>query len=319
MSAALGSPDDRERAVERYAEFLVLDRGLSRRTVDAYRSDISAYHEFATRAGKAFARRATVRAYLTDLGDRGLKPRTVARKLTALRGFFSFLEGEGVPNPTEAIEPPRKRRRLPTVLTLDEVERVLDAVGGDEAFPLRDRAMLEFLYGTGVRVSELIAVQIDEVDWRERVVRLVPVRRRVEGRTTGPRDETIGPKGRKVRVVPVGRRAIDAAREYVENERSSLAGASSGGALFLNFRGRPLSRMGAWKIVQRYVRRAEISKPVTPHTFRHTFATHLLDRGADLRVVQELLGHADITTTQVYTHIDPPYLRAEHRRYHPRA
>lgn len=319
MITALHDRDDQERAIERYTEFLVLDRGLSPRTVEAYRSDIDAYRQFVIREKAGFARRTTVRAYLTELGDRGLKPRTVARKLTALRGFFSFLEAEGVPNPTEAIDPPRKRRRLPTVLTLDEVERVLDAVGADEPFPRRDRAMLEFLYGTGVRVSELIAIQLDEVDWRERVVRLVPIRRRVEGRKRGTRHETIGPKGRKARVVPIGRQALEATRRYVDEERGSIAGTSSEGALFLNFRGRPLSRMGAWKIVQRYVGRAKISKPVTPHTFRHTFATHLLDRGADLRVVQELLGHADITTTQVYTHIDSPYLRAEHRRYHPRA
>ena len=310
---------ERTRAIVRYAEYLLLDRGLSQRTIDAYRGDIEAYHAYASEVGVDPDLRKTIRGYLTALEARGLKPRTVARKLTALRGFFAFLAPDGIPDPTEGIEPPRRGRRLPVVLTVAEVERVLDAVGGDEPFPRRDRAMLEFLYGTGVRVSELIAIQIEEVDWRERVVRIVPVRRRVRSRGRPARDEIVGPKGRRVRLVPIGRQAIDAAMDYVENERVDLKGGESAGALFLNFRGRPLSRMGAWKIVQRYVRRADIAKPVTPHTFRHTFATHLLDRGADLRVVQELLGHADITTTQVYTHIDSPYLRAEHRRYHPRA
>jgi integrase/recombinase XerD len=241
--------------------------------------------------------------------------------LTALRGFYAFVAGEegSAADPTEAIDPPRRSRRLPTVLSLEEVERIIEAVGGNEPFPLRDRAMLEFLYGTGVRISELIAVQVEECDWTERTVRLVPVRRRVKRRDASVGVELAGPKGEKVRVVPIGRRAIEALVKYIEEERVSLKGAETQGVLFLNFRGRPLSRMGAWKIVRRYVRRAGIDKNVTPHTFRHTFATHLLDRGADLRAVQEMLGHADITTTQIYTHIDPPYLRAEHRRYHPRA
>ena len=141
----------------------------------------------------------------------------------------------------------------------------------------------------------------------------------MRGRDGGRKTERIGPKGDKVRIVPIGSRAVEATTEYLERERPTLTKGRSEDALFLNFRGRPLSRMGAWKIVRAYVEKAGIRKRVTPHTFRHTCATHLLDRGADLRAVQELLGHADITTTQVYTHVDPPYLRAEHRRHHPRA
>jgi integrase/recombinase XerD len=310
-----------KRALERYTEFLLLEKGLAKRTIDAYLADIKRYQSFASETSGDPEQRETVRAYLSELERQHMKASTVARRLTALRGFYTFLAAEDstATNPTEAIDAPRRGQRLPTVLTLEEVERIIDAVGGDEPFPLRDRAMLEFLYGTGVRISELIAVQLEEFDWTERTVRLVPIRRRIRRRDASIDVELAGPKGEKVRVVPVGRRAIEAVVKYVEEERVSLKGEETQGVLFLNFRGRPLSRMGAWKIIQRYVGRAGIEKNVTPHTFRHTFATHLLDRGADLRAVQEMLGHADITTTQIYTHIDPPYLRAEHRRYHPRA
>ena len=228
-------------------------------------------------------------------------------------------EGLAAGDPTEAVETPRRRRRLPDTLSVEEVDRVLEAVTGSEAYPMRDRALLEFLYATGVRISELIAVRVDDCDWRGRSVRLVPARREVKRRDGSRKAERIGPKGDKVRIVPIGRQAVRAAVEYLERERPALARGRSERVLFLNFRGRPLSRMGAWKIVRSYVEKAGIRKRVTPHTFRHTCATHLLDRGADLRAVQELLGHADITTTQIYTHVDPPYLKAEHRRHHPRA
>ncbi|MGH7571302.1 MAG: site-specific tyrosine recombinase [Gemmatimonadota bacterium] len=307
--------------LEAFVEYLVLERGLAPRTIEAYRSDIERYLAFAGETGRDPGERGTVRAWLEHLHGRGLSPSTQSRRLTSLRGFFRFLVAEGrvMTDPTEAVEPPRRRRRLPDTLSIDEVDRVIDAVGGAEPFPLRDRALLEFLYATGVRISELIAVRVDDCDWRGRSVRLVPARREVRRRDGSRKTERIGPKGDKVRIVPIGSRAVEAATEYVERERPALAKGRSEGALFLNFRGRPLSRMGAWKIVRAYVDKAGIRKRVTPHTFRHTCATHLLDRGADLRVVQELLGHADITTTQVYTHVDPPYLKAEHRRHHPRA
>ncbi len=307
---------------ERYAEHLLLERGLSAATIASYRSDVERFRRFAKAGGREPRDRGTVRAYLSSLGRQGLKPATVARHLTSLRGLYGFLlsEGEIDVDPTRAIEAPRRGRRLPGTLSLAEVERVLAAVDGTAPYPLRDRAMLEFLYATGVRVSELIAVQLDECDWAERTVRLVPTRRKVRRRKSRRvATQPVGPKGDKVRIVPIGRRALAALRAYVEEERSLLKGGETEGILFLNFRGRPLSRMGAWQIVRRHVRHAGIARRVTPHTFRHTFATHLLDRGADLRAVQEMLGHADITTTQIYTHIDPPYLRAEHRKFHPRA
>lgn len=307
--------------LERFTEYLVLERGLAPRTIEAYRSDIGRYLAFARETDRDPGERGTVRAWLEHLHRRGLSPATQSRRLTALRGFCRFLVAEGVAetDPTEAIEPPRRRRRLPDTLSVEEVDRVIEAVGGSEPFPLRDRALLEFLYATGARISELIAVRVDDCDWSGRAVRLAPARREVRGRDGVRKAERIGPKGDKVRIVPIGRKAVEAAVAYVERERPGLTKGRSEGFLFLNFRGRPLSRMGAWKIVRGYVKKARIGKRVTPHTFRHTCATHLLDRGADLRAVQELLGHADITTTQIYTHVDPPYLRAEHRRHHPRA
>lgn len=308
--------------LERYIEHLVVERGLSAATIASYRSDIEQYRRFARGRGLDPAAQGTVRAYLRSLNRRGLKAATAARYLSSLRGLYGFLlaEGEIEMDPTHAIEGPRRSRRLPGTLSLAEVERVIEAVDGSARYPLRDRAMLEFLYSTGVRVSELIAVRLAECDWSEHTVRLVPVRRQV--RRHGGRRVTaqpVGPKGGKVRIVPIGRRALSALRAYVEDERPAQKGSETEGMVFLNFRGRPLSRMGAWRIVHGHVQRAGITRRVTPHTFRHTFATHLLDRGADLRAVQEMLGHADITTTQIYTHIDSPYLRAEHRRFHPRA
>lgn len=307
--------------LERYSEHLLLERGLAHATIAAYRSDLERYRAYAARVGRTPDDRETVRAYLAELRRRGLKPSTVGRHLASLRGFYRFrlATREIDIDPTEAIESPRLGRRLPSVLSLDEVERVIAAV--DESRPLgrRDRAMLEFLYSTGVRIGELVAVQLAECDFEERVVRIVPAWRLVRPRKGKPVTVRVGPKGERTRIVPIGRRAVEAVRDWIENERLFLAGSASEGALFLNARGRPLSRMGAWKIVRRTIERAKIGRPITPHTFRHTFATHLLDRGADLRAVQEMLGHADIATTQIYTHVDSPYLRAEHRRYHPRA
>ncbi|MDX1623276.1 MAG: site-specific tyrosine recombinase [Gemmatimonadota bacterium] len=308
--------------LEAYADHLRLERGLAERTVSAYRGDVAAYLAFARESGEDPHDRATVRAWLASLRERGLAASTVARKLASLRGWFRYLvsSGEREADPTEAIDAPRLGRRLPEVLSLEEVERVIDAVDVSKRLGLRDRAMIEFLYATGVRISELIAVRLDQCDWEERIVRLVPGVREVRRRDTGRVEtEPIGPKGERTRIVPMGRRAVEACVEYVEEERAFLKRGGSRSVLFLNHHGRPLSRGGAWKIVRGHVREAGIPRKVTPHTFRHTFATHLLDRGADLRVVQEMLGHADISTTQIYTHVDAPYLRAEHRKFHPRA
>jgi integrase/recombinase XerD len=307
--------------VGRYGEHLLLERGLSRNSIAAYSADIRAYRKFASERELDPDARASVRAWLGELAGRGLAASTVARKLASLRGWFHWrvAEEDLEIDPTETLEGPRLSRRLPSVLSLEEVERVIGAVDRGGRFPQRDRAMIEFLYSSGVRISELIAIQLEECAWRERVVRLVPMERKVRRRDGGRGTVSVGPKGERARIVPIGSRAVEAGIAYVEGERSAMRGSRSEGSLFLNARGRPLTRVGAWQIVKRLVRTAGIRRKVTPHTFRHTFATHLLDRGADLRAVQEMLGHADIATTQIYTHVDAPYLRAEHRRFHPRA
>ena len=315
MGSALTDP------VGRYGEHLLLERGLSRNSIIAYSADIRGYREFAAARELDPDARASVRAWLGELAGRGLAPSTVARKLASLRGWFRWrvAEDDLEIDPTETLDGPRLARRLPSVLSLEEVERIIDAVDRGGRFPQRDRAMVEFLYSSGVRISELIAIQLEECAWRDRVVRLVPMERRVRRRDGGRGVVSVGPKGERARIVPIGSRAVESGIAYVEGERSALRGSRSEGSLFLNARGRPLTRVGAWQIVRRLVRAAGIRRKVTPHTFRHTFATHLLDRGADLRAVQEMLGHADIATTQIYTHVDAPYLRAEHRRFHPRA
>jgi integrase/recombinase XerD len=307
--------------VGRYGEHLLLERGLSRNSIAAYTSDIRGYHAFAASRELDPDARGSVRGWIAELADRELAPSTVARKLASLRGWYRWrvAEDDLEVDPTDTIEGPRLARRLPGVLSLEEVERVISAVVEGNRFPQRDRAIVEFLYSTGVRISELIAIRLEDCAWRERVVRLVPLERKVRRRDGRRGTVSVGPKGERGRIVPVGARAVEAGIAYVDGERAAHRGSRSEGSLFLNARGGPLTRVGAWQIVRRRVRAAGIRRKVTPHTFRHTFATHLLDRGADLRAVQEMLGHADISTTQIYTHVDAPYLRAEHRRFHPRA
>jgi len=202
-------------------------------------------------------------------------------------------------DPSEQLETPKKWRLLPEVLTAIEIERIMDAVSLDEPLAFRDRAMLELAYGAGLRVSEWIGILSRDVVFEELVVRVLG-------------------KGGKERLVPIGRKAAGALAMYLRELRPVLEKGAGEGRLFLNGRGRPLSRMGAWKILRKYVEKAGIEKAVTPHTLRHSFATHLLEGGADLRAVQEMLGHADISTTQIYTHVDREHLRQVHKQFHPR-
>lgn len=234
--------------------------------------------------------------------DIGLQPTTIRRQISALRTYFKFLGGEGVVvrDPTERLDTPKGWRRLPTVLSVVEIERLLGAPDADTPLGMRDRALLEVAYATGARVSELVALRLSDLLFEERVARLFG-------------------KGSKERLVPVGRRALGAAALYAREIRPGLDRGRSRGVLFVNARGGPLTRVGAWGIIKAAARRAGITKRVTPHTLRHSFATHLLEGGADLRAVQEMLGHADLATTQLYTHVDREYLRSVHRSFHPRA
>ncbi|HET9386931.1 MAG TPA: site-specific tyrosine recombinase XerD [Gemmatimonadales bacterium] len=291
--------------LEQFRDYLALEAGNSRHTVENYLRDITRLAEYAT--GKGIKRpdelaAAQLRDFIYFLKDLGLAPTTIRRQISAIRTYFKFLVGEGITtrDPSERIESPKRWRTLPSVLSNDEIGRLLEAPNTDEPLAVRDRALLEFAYATGVRVSELIGVKLQDISFEERVVRVFG-------------------KGAKERLVPFGKTALGVIAMYAREIRPTVDRGKGRGMLFLNARGTPLSRVGAWGIIKSAARRAGITKRVTPHTLRHTFATHLLEGGADLRAVQEMLGHADLSTTQLYTHVDRDYLRSVHKSYHPRA
>jgi integrase/recombinase XerD len=304
---AAGDATERAAAfqLERFSDFLTLEQGASGRTIEAYQRDVARFVEYATAKSAAAPLDVTsrmLREFVYHLKDLGLSPASIRRNLSAVRTYFRFLLAEGIVtrDPTERIETPKRWRTLPDVLTVEEIERLLAAPTLDDTLAFRDRAMLELAYGAGLRVSEWITLGVRDVLFEDHLVRVFG-------------------KGSKERLVPIGRKAIGAAAIYLRELRPRLEKGEGRGIFFLNARGTPLSRMGAWQILRRYVKRAEIAKHVSPHTLRHSFATHLLEGGADLRAVQEMLGHADISTTQIYTHVDREYLRRVHQQYHPRA
>jgi integrase/recombinase XerD len=291
--------------VDAFRDYLEVERGLSARTIAAYGKDVEKLVTWLLDRGVARADAVGVgelREYAYQLKDRGLQPSSIRRNLAAIRTYFAFLLAEELvtADPTERVDLPRGARRLPHALTAAEVARLLDAPDPGDPLYWRDKALLEFAYAAGVRVSELIGLKVRDVDLQEGLA-------------------AVFGKGAKERLVPVGRSALRALEVYLREIRPRLLRDGSEGTLFLSARGRPLSRMGVWKILRRQVRRAGIEKRVSPHTLRHSFATHLLEGGADLAAVQEMLGHADIATTQVYTHVEREYLRQVHRQYHPRA
>ena len=290
--------------LEPFNDFLLLEQGASPRTHEAYERDLSRFATYAVGRGATTPTDVTarmLREYVYHLKDLGLAPASIRRNVSALRTYFKFLLGEGhvARDPSERLESPKRWRTLPEVLSVAEVDRLLAAPTLDDPLVFRDRALLELAYGAGLRVSEWISIGVRDVMFDDTLVRVFG-------------------KGSKERLVPIGRRAIAALATYVRELRPRLEQGRGKGALFLNARGQPLTRMGAWKILQKYAERAGIEKHVSPHTLRHSFATHLLEGGADLRAVQEMLGHADISTTQIYTHVDREYLRTVHRQYHPR-
>lgn len=292
-------------AVDAYLDHVATERGLARKTVEAYARDLAAFTRFALARGvRAPARlsAADVRAHLAALGDRGLSARSQARALAALRGFVRFLARRGTLR-DDILRQVRIRRpptRLPRTLGNSEVQTLLAQPVDSEPRGQRDRALLELLYACGLRVSEAIGLRGAQVDLAAGFV-------------------TVMGKGGKERVVPLGRFARAALEAYLASERPRLLRGRPSPFVFLGPRGRPLTRQAVWKLVRRRALAAGLGRRVSPHTLRHTFATHLLGGGADLRIVQTLLGHADIATTQVYTHVAPARLREVHRRHHPRA
>ena len=291
--------------IEQYLDHLNFERGLSPRTVDAYRRELLRFVAFAGREGRDTPDDVTpadVRGYVSHLGALGLAATSVRRAQSALRTYFGFLLEEGVTDrdPTEGLHSPSVGRPLPDVLSIEEVLGLLEAPRLDSPVYWRDKAILEVLYATGVRVSELIGLRIADLDMDVGLCNVLG-------------------KGAKERLVPIGGPARVALRHYLQDVRPGLDKGRSGGHVFLNRSGRALSRTAIWNLVRKATRAAGLSKKVSPHTLRHTFATHLLEGGADLVAVQELLGHADISTTQIYTHVDREYLRSVHEKYHPRS
>jgi integrase/recombinase XerD len=299
----------RERAardfwLEGFRDFLALESGHSENTVEAYLRDLQRLAEFAASKGvhdPGGVTRGLLRDFIYLLKDLGLSAATIRREVSAVRTYYGFLLAEGrVPgDPSERLESPRRGRTLPDTLTVAEIESLLGAPRVEETLAWRDRALLELGYGAGLRVSELCGLGIVDLLLTENLVRVFG-------------------KGGKERLVPIGRSVIGAVSVYLHQLRPELDRGAAAGRVLLNARGRPLSRVGAWGIVKRAAARAGIAKRVTPHTLRHSFATHLLEGGADLRAVQEMLGHADLSTTQIYTHVDREYLRSVHKQYHPR-
>jgi integrase/recombinase XerD len=301
--AKSGSRPPREpnlsKQVVSFLSFCRLEKGLSTNTLDAYRRDLARFEK--TRPD-SLPSTESVSKYIDSLYRAGLSSRSIARHITTLRNYTAYLQREGllIEDPVGSLPLPRQWQRLPKRLSLEEVDGLLAAPHDDTAAGLRDAAMLQLLYASGLRVSELCHVELRGLDLEMGIVRVLG-------------------KGNKQRLVPVGREAIAAVRQYLDQARGSLLKGRQSAFLFLTARARPMTRQRFWQIISGYGRRAGIRQPITPHLLRHSFATHLLERGADLRSVQSMLGHADISTTQIYTHVLQSRLRRTVEEHHPRA
>ena len=301
--AAHGSDETTRQAIEQFLDAQWMERGLSENTLAAYRNDLNGLAAWLVLRGRgvAAARREDLLDYLSERVVRGARPRTTARLLSSLRRFYRYLvrEGRRPDDPTLRIDMPRIGRPLPDSLSEEEVETLLGAPEAGETLGLRDRAMLELLYACGLRVSELVSVTLEQIDLTQGVVRLMG-------------------KGSKERLVPMGEEAVDWLQRYIAHSRPDLAAGASARQLFITRRGKAMTRQAFWYRLRHYAVKSGINKALSPHTLRHAFATHLLNHGADLRVVQMLLGHSDLSTTQIYTHVARERLKELHARHHPR-
>ncbi len=289
--------------IDRFTDALWMERGLGRNTLAAYRADLTGLARWLQSQGSSLlgARRADLLAYLSARVLEGAKPRTTARLLSSMRRFYRYQirEGRLSEDPSARIDTPRIGRPLPDSLSEREVELLLQAPDAGDALGLRDRAMLELLYACGLRVSELVGLRAEQVNLLQGVVRL-------RG------------KGNKERLVPLGEEALDWLQRYIDSARQELSNGRSAPELFLSRQGRGMTRQTFWHRLRRYAQQSGIHKHLSPHTLRHAFATHLLNHGADLRVVQMLLGHSDLSTTQIYTHVARERLKDLHTQHHPR-
>ena len=297
----MNEPNNNIQVVHNYLQYLELECGLSANSLAAYKRDIVEFIRLFNIKFDYSISSKIINEYLTKLHNLNRKPGTVARKISSLRNFYKYLFENNLVknNPFEYARVPKIMRYHPDYLTVDEVTAILKQPKPEDRNGIRDRAILELIYGTGIRISELINLKISSVYDEIGFIKIVG-------------------KGNKERLVPYGRYASRAVEKYLVDEREKIRPEKDGDILFLSNRKKKFSRVGLWKMIKKYARKAVIKKEVTPHTFRHSFATHLIEGGADLRTVQELLGHASISTTQIYTQVDREYLLSVHREFHPR-
>lgn len=294
-----------ESFLKEYLATLTIEKNLSENTINSYKSDLTSFLNFITQSGiddLSDIKTTHITSFFKLLKEAGLNETSAARYFSSLKGFFKYLyRNEYIKiNPVERISPPKISRKLPEVLNVREINLILEQPNVKDTIGLRDKAILELFYACGTRISELINIKVNDLFLSEEVIRVFG-------------------KGSKERLIPIGSSAIKWIIEYLKKSRPLLVkNIKSENYLFLNQRGTKFSRMGIWKIVRQYVKKAGIEKNVHPHTFRHSFATHLIEGGADLRAVQEMLGHSDISTTQIYTHIDRDYIKLVHKKFHPR-
>jgi len=290
--------------VDAYLDHLRVERRLAGHTLESYARDLSALAAFAAGAGRSVDEldRQALERFVREQRGRGLAPRSVARLVAAVRGFYRFLvlDRRLESSPADDLQPPRAWPALPTFLSIEEVDTLIAQPDVTTPLGLRDRAMIELLYATGLRVTELVSVRLADLHLDEHYVTCIG-------------------KGSKERLVPIGEQATDWIRKYSATARRELLKGRASPRLFLNVRGGPLSRVGFWKVLKRYALAARLPRTLSPHVLRHSFATHLLERGADLRAIQLMLGHADLSTTQIYTHVLQARLRTVYDRFHPRA
>ncbi|WP_087503594.1 site-specific tyrosine recombinase XerD [Staphylococcus haemolyticus] len=294
-----------ETIIEEYLKFIQIEKGLSENTIGAYRRDLKKYQLYMQEQKIAhidFIDRQTIQECLGSLIDQGASAKSIARFISTIRSFhqFALREKYAAKDPTVLIKTPKYEKKLPDVLDVEEVIQLLETPDLTKNNGYRDRTILELLYATGMRVTELIQIEIDDVNLIMGFVKVFG-------------------KGNKERIIPLGDTVIEYLDTYINNVRSQLLKKTVTNVLFLNLHGRPLTRQGIWKLIKQYGLRANINKTLTPHTLRHSFATHLLENGADLRAVQEMLGHSDISTTQLYTHVSKTQIRQMYNQFHPRA
>ena len=293
-----------EKFVEDFINYLSVERGLASNTLLAYRRDLRKYIDYLLHSGVANwgqVRRERVTDYIYSQKKHGLQTSSICRSLAAIKMFHRFLVREGffAEDPTNLVDTPKLWKRVPDVLSQIEVEAMIKASDGNGWQQIRDHAILELFYASGMRVSELSGLKCGDINMDVGYVRCVG-------------------KGSKERIIPIGRTAREAVRRYLEEIRAKMVKSNGSDHLFISRLGKRLSRQSVWKLIKCYAVKANIKKPIKPHTLRHSFATHLLERGADLRSVQEMLGHSDISTTQIYTHVDRERLRHVHKKFHPR-